>query len=1318
MRRKLLSILVLVSLVLAMVVTVLPSGTVLAAPSQKESHDGASKTEMSSYGTNFYSVHAFTATSSYVLDSIRPLIKRTGDPGMYTIDLYYANHLGLPVGWRDSAPASPLPTPLSTGSGNGTALSTSLTYDAVTMAPFYITQGEQYVYVIKAPDGDSSNKVIVNTTDAVKSGSFSYYTTGNGNSWFKLPTGPRYIRHQIWGEVLDTYPTVSTSIPSGLTSSAATFGGNLVSMGSGATDVDVYFEWDFSERWDDHDQFSTPVDNVSSTGTFGDTVDLPVGGRPYQVRAVATNDLGNTAYGITRTFNAPAFPITIFNDSRVHRGGEITHTFQRKAFYAAGRHWIFAYFQPPTGGIDRGFYFSSSTDGLAWEPWALWYDVDTRVTANEADEFGTFFDGTYIHMTYVLNRWFESPTTNNLMYRRGLPNTDGTITWSAAWQVVEAQDDGVKGYPSIAVDDSGHAYIAHWKTATHSGEMESGTKSVWVHRNDNTDGTWSTTTGWPVQMAVSGAMFANILNLDGDNMYVITTNEGSGMGCTEMRGYLYNGTSWGSGFLINQTRQYGGANIAGGGRAWSASTWGSSIYLTYQTKEFDGGELWFREYATGAWGDTVILASGFKDRGEPSLAVNGANRDLYVFWYDWNPSYYHHIRYITRRGGSWDADPTDWIDESFHQFISDAGVSGDDLSQHIMTYPEVYSGRIAVYYTTAKPDGVYSIPLEWPRSDLRMALLEVEAGPAVRTEDAIDIGNTGMTLQGTLVNDGGESCSVRFQYGLTTAYGTNTAWQSGKGTGDVFSQAISGLSPGTTYHFRAQAKWADGTTTNADGRYAATTSAGNPTVTTGNAVDVTAAAATLQGTITSMGDYGTVYVSFQYGLTSGYGTTTAEQTRTAAGGFNQAITGLTAETTYHFRAALRYGTSYIYGSDNTFVTLAAPPPTLSPPGNFRVTGHTDTSLSLAWTRASGATNTVVRSSTTAYPTSPTSGTAVYSGTGSSVTHTGLTTDTVYYYSAWSESGGSYSGTYATATGTPSTDTTPVPDTLRIDDVKVYTGYFDDGDQLYVINYRIIYDAGDPGWDCSDYFDFVLLDGAIVRAKTPVKSWGYRPGSIYLKVESAPTWGGLYTVRIAGNPAKWGTPPTANYDLSPGDWQGADLTLLDSWVMSLAHSIEAMYSVQLVTYDDIHGVTHLTGQGVAVFGLGIPGLCQVRPHLCNPYAIVDPGPREPGEVLVIDPSARVGPEIHAATTSVAAFFNLDDPNVPAAVGFGIAFVALGLLLTVMLGRWGAMGGLAGFGIASPILIAGAWTGYLPWAVIIVPAAIIASIVLLVVWVKGV
>ena len=72
------------------------------------------------------------------------------------------------------------------------------------------------------------------------------------------------------------------------------------------------------------------------------------------------------------------------------------------------------------------------------------------------------------------------------------------------------------------------------------------------------------------------------------------------------------------------------------------------------------------------------------------------------------------------------------------------------------------------------------------------------------------------TLNGTLLDDRGEACDCRFQWGLTTAYGNDTAWQPGLRTSDTFSEVISNLNRGATYHYRAQARNSVGTSSGLD----------------------------------------------------------------------------------------------------------------------------------------------------------------------------------------------------------------------------------------------------------------------------------------------------------------------------------------------------------------------------------------------------------------------------------------------------------------------------------------------------------------------
>ena len=94
-----------------------------------------------------------------------------------------------------------------------------------------------------------------------------------------------------------------------------------------------------------------------------------------------------------------------------------------------------------------------------------------------------------------------------------------------------------------------------------------------------------------------------------------------------------------------------------------------------------------------------------------------------------------------------------------------------------------------------------------------------------------------------------------------------------------------------------------------------------PMVTTSAASGLTTTRATLNANLTSKGTASTVTVSFEYGLTTAYGSTNAgvPPTFTTTGAFIASLTSLTPNTLYHYRAkAVGDGTAY--GLDQTFTT--------------------------------------------------------------------------------------------------------------------------------------------------------------------------------------------------------------------------------------------------------------------------------------------------------------------------------------------------------------------------------------------------------------
>ena len=97
-----------------------------------------------------------------------------------------------------------------------------------------------------------------------------------------------------------------------------------------------------------------------------------------------------------------------------------------------------------------------------------------------------------------------------------------------------------------------------------------------------------------------------------------------------------------------------------------------------------------------------------------------------------------------------------------------------------------------------------------------------------------------------------------------------------------------------------------------------------PSVGTNAATSVTATGATLKGVLLSLGGASSANVNFEYGTTTAYGSTTPTQNLSAVGPFTSAITGLTPNTTYHFRSkAVALNTTY--GTDLTFTTLGMVP---------------------------------------------------------------------------------------------------------------------------------------------------------------------------------------------------------------------------------------------------------------------------------------------------------------------------------------------------------------------------------------------------------
>ncbi len=213
--------------------------------------------------------------------------------------------------------------------------------------------------------------------------------------------------------------------------------------------------------------------------------------------------------------------------------------------------------------------------------------------------------------------------------------------------------------------------------------------------------------------------------------------------------------------------------------------------------------------------------------------------------------------------------------------------------------------------------------------------------PIVENEEAANVTSVAATLRAS-VNPEFAETEYYFEYGPTVAYGSTSPAPpgtriSGKfNTLQIAKTALSGLSPGTTYHFRVVAVNSMGTTDGSDQTFT-TGTPGAPVVESEgeSAANVAATDADLTAEIAT-GYLETDY-QFEYGTTLAYGLRAPipEATLAAAGGAQRVavhVENLQPNTTYYFRLVATNGLGTVAAGAATFTTYP-PGETFSLPDN-------------------------------------------------------------------------------------------------------------------------------------------------------------------------------------------------------------------------------------------------------------------------------------------------------------------------------------------------------------------------------------------------
>lgn len=323
-------------------------------------------------------------------------------------------------------------------------------------------------------------------------------------------------------------------------------------------------------------------------------------------------------------------------------------TMQRKGFHANGRFWEFY-------SNGTSIKCKTSTDGITWDTNSWTHDNGT-----EGMDFSVAFDGTYFH--YVFG-YYE--TAGPLQYRRGLPNADGSFTWSQDEQIIVVSCSNGARAPTIAIDSSGRPIICYLDGLDYKVSMSS-----------TSDGTWSSASGFPKILLTNVSAALNVVTLTNNKWYVVYC-----LDYGQIKGKLWDGNALGNEEVVSTSDV--GTSFGFSGMCAD----GDDVHLVFCQNSTWGIIYVKRTYGVGWSSETSVVDSHTSERG-PALTIKLADHVLYCFWYGSSTHIYY--KKCDATTGTWDTNATDW-----------KTVSSMPVKHTISSFYSVLDGWIGVIYVTS-----------------------------------------------------------------------------------------------------------------------------------------------------------------------------------------------------------------------------------------------------------------------------------------------------------------------------------------------------------------------------------------------------------------------------------------------------------------------------------------------------------------------------------------------------------------------------------------------------------------------------------------
>jgi len=435
---------------------------------------------------------------------------------------------------------------------------------------------------------------------------------------------------------------------------------------------------------------------------------------------------------LVSTLVHPAFAASTVGTST--NVGATLYPFQRKSFYANGRFWVF--YSDGTNMV-----YCTSTDGSTWSA------ATTVRAATVGYMFSVWFDGTYLHYAYA--------SASSIYYRRGTPNSDGTITWSADEQTVSTTYNKAY-YPMVSVDSNGYVWIGYR-------DYDGTYYYPYVIKSQYNNGTFGTGTITQFSTTSDLTWRVSIVPLTSGKMLAVY----AGSGIT-VRAKKWDGSAWGTEVFTTSTTC--SCNY------YSAVAQGDDVHLTF-LKSSGYNILYVKyTYSSNSFGSETTLQAGATDTSTPVLSIDTATNDLYVFATTkttgtpsgWTANHIYYIKYTASSSswGSW----TDWIDESTEVLT---------YADRLTCFYKDYGSKIGLEYMT-KTASPYNVKFAYLSlaavGEYSFTLSETAHATAnwnIQQEHSYTF--TGTVIQSSILEYGAEARQTLTQ--IVTPTETVTTWQ-------------------------------------------------------------------------------------------------------------------------------------------------------------------------------------------------------------------------------------------------------------------------------------------------------------------------------------------------------------------------------------------------------------------------------------------------------------------------------------------------------------------------------------------------------------